>query len=672
MNKLHKELKKQKQKTQQVELEIYGSLGIPLGGRRLTDVPDRPSFVYVRLRDNQNEVVQAFNNKVTSSYNLPVILHREGSRYVVDGVNTQRYQSNWNNAAAYLPRHGTNHSFYDGGGGDVTWVYSRQIMPYLVYPDSTITGSFLKISPHTLLDVNNQWKIVGGTGTPSVLQYLPTGGNDAIMGLLYIDSPTGNPKLIINSGTPFSNLLTGTGDIYQYIPVPNINTQIPLAAIRLSSGTNNINWDNIYDVRQWIHTFPSGTSSGGGGNSSGTYVNIWDEGVLKGVVNTLDVVSNVADISVSGSVARLFITGSAGGGTVSPPITGSFVVQNNGLTLGSATILNFTNGVTASISGSVAQIQVTGTSTYIRVAPPISLSSITGTYWKTQENIFASGSLALFNQGHALIPAIDYLEQYPVSGTFQYISTPPTGTYNLAIYGVPSAGGNTGGGVGGGGLTLNDTDPYGIFHRISGSNAFDDEYSSNTSANYSTIIGGGSGTWTISNHVLTCMYSNQGSAQVHAYVKPIALSDGDWLETNLNFLGKSNTNYSFFGMILTDGVLTSSNAFALSVFRDNVASEIYISFYKGTCANIASGYGLQSPFQLDTTSMGAGMRIRLMRVSSSAYGWFFGLGNGAIFTNENTANQDPGFTPSYAGFFTSVWGSSHTGIISFDFIRKFP
>lgn len=447
MNKLHKELKHQKKKTQQVKLEIYGSLGIPLGGRKLTDVPDRPSFVYVRLRDNENEVVQAFNNKVTSSYNLPVILHREGSRYTVDGVNTQRYQSNWNNSAAYLPRHGVNHSFYEGGGGDITWVYSRQIMPYLVYPDSTITGSFLKIAPHILLGSNNQWKVSGGTGTPSILQYLPTGGNDAIMGLLYLDSPTGNPKLIINSGTPFSNLLTGTSDVYQYIPVPNTNTQIPLAAIRLSSGSSNINWDNLYDVRQWIQTFPSGTSSGGGGTSSGTFVNIWDEGILKGVVNTLNVVSEVADISVSGSVARLFITGSSSGGSVNPPITGSFVVQDNGLTLGSATILNFTNGVSASISGSVAQISVTGSATYVRTAPPISLSNITGTYWRTQEGIFASGSLALFNQGHALIPAIDYLEQYPASGTFQYISTPPTGTYNLSIYGVPIAGSSNQGGA---------------------------------------------------------------------------------------------------------------------------------------------------------------------------------------------------------------------------------
>lgn len=438
--KLHKALKNQKEKTQQVILEIYGSLGIPLGGRKLTDVPDRPSYVYVRLRDNQNEVVQAFNNKVTSSYNLPVILHREGTRYVVDGVNTQRYQSNWNNSAAYLPRHGTNHSFYDGGGGDVTWIYSRQIMPYLIYPNSTTTGTYLNMSPHTYLDINNQWKVVGGTGTPSILQYIPTGGNDAIMGLMYLDALTGNPKLLINSGTPFSNLLTGTGDIYPYIPVPNINTQIPLAAVRLSSGTNSINWDNLYDVRQWLRVSASGSSSGGGGGGIDT---IGFAGLADGLAIGTGTILNVhgAAFTRSGTVFDLNITGSAGSVTV--PVSGTMVIQNNGYPLGSVPILNFTNGLSASISGSVAQIVATGTSIYVRTAPPISLSSVTGSYWVTQERVFASGSLALFNQGHALIPAIDYLEQFPASGTFQYISTPPTGTYNLAVYGVPVAGGNT-------------------------------------------------------------------------------------------------------------------------------------------------------------------------------------------------------------------------------------
>jgi RecA-family ATPase len=92
--KLAGELKKQKKSTAQVQLEIVGTLGISLGGQKLVEVPNRKSFVYVKLRDNQNELIQAFNNKVAPSYGLPVIVQRQGNRYVVLNVDTLRYQSN--------------------------------------------------------------------------------------------------------------------------------------------------------------------------------------------------------------------------------------------------------------------------------------------------------------------------------------------------------------------------------------------------------------------------------------------------------------------------------------------------------------------------------------------------------------------------------------------------
>jgi hypothetical protein len=43
----------------------------------------------------------------------------------------------------------------------------------------------------------------------------------------------------------------------------------------------------------------------------------------------------------------------------------------------------------------------------------------------------------VFNQGHALIIGTDYTEQYPESGTYQYVQSQPTGTYHLALFGVP-------------------------------------------------------------------------------------------------------------------------------------------------------------------------------------------------------------------------------------------
>lgn len=261
---LIKALKTQKSKTQQTIVEIYGTLGIPLNGQKLVDVPERSNYVYVRLRDNQNEVVQAFNNTVATSYDLPVIVNREGDRYTVMGLNTARYQNTWNVVAPYLPNHGNSHSFSDSGGGDVSWIFSRQFMPNLVYPSSVFSGTNLQIAGCNLYN-QGVWKYVGNTGTPSPLPYLPTGSS--IMALLYMDATTGNPGWIVGSGSYFSSLITGSADVVPYIPaLTDASRQIPLAGVRLTPmSTGSISWDNIYDARQWLHATPSGTSSGGSG-----------------------------------------------------------------------------------------------------------------------------------------------------------------------------------------------------------------------------------------------------------------------------------------------------------------------------------------------------------------------------------------------------------------------
>lgn len=263
VDRLHRALIEQKKSTKQTELEIYGTLGIPLGGQRLVEVPGRASYVYVKLRDNQNEVIQAWNNTVATSYGLPVIVQRDGNRYIVLGVNTERYQSNWNVTAPYLPQHASSHSFVDGGGGDVVWVQSRQFIPGLVYPQKQATGTFLTIAPYTLFD-DGSWKYVGGTGTPNLMNYRPTGSN-AVMALVYLDANTGNPGILVGSGSYFNNNITGSRNIYEYIPVPDLSYQIPLSAVRLDSGTYGIGWNNLYDVRQWLHTLSVSTSTGSSG-----------------------------------------------------------------------------------------------------------------------------------------------------------------------------------------------------------------------------------------------------------------------------------------------------------------------------------------------------------------------------------------------------------------------
>jgi len=426
--KLTKALKEQKKQNVQTQLEIYGALGIPIGGQRLVEVPNRNSFVYVRLRDNQNEVVQAFNNKVAASYNLPVILRREGNRYIVLGVNTQRYQDNWNNFSPYLPKHGTAHSFSESGGGDVTWVYSRQMMPLLAYPPNSYSGTNVSISPHTLLSNSGVWKYVGGTGTIDLLRYIPTGSDSSVMILVYLDTNTGNPGLIVNSGSYPSNLLTGTGDLYPYIPTPtSLSTQIPLAAVRLSSGSSSVSWDNLYDVRQWLQSIPTGTGGGSSGLSTGS-IFVQDDGIPLGTPNTLNFVGTPVSVTISGSVARIFVTGSSGAPSIPTYNQGAFVVN--------ATEIDYTKNVNVTASGTRAVVDFPIT-TYFRVGQPNTLSSPTGLFWQVPDRVYASGSLGIFVQGHALIPGIDYLETLWVSGVYQYFVAQLTGSYHLAHYGVP-------------------------------------------------------------------------------------------------------------------------------------------------------------------------------------------------------------------------------------------
>ena len=135
----------------------------------------------------------------------------------------------------------------------------------------------------------------------------------------------------------------------------------------------------------------------------------------------------------------MVVTGTSGGGGSS--ILG-VVVQEDGVTLGTGTTLNFAGNVSVSLVGDVATIQITGSSssacgTYFRVGQPSPLGGVSGTYWIVPDDVYASGSLGVFLNGHALIPNVDYVEHIYVSGTYQYLFSPPTGTYHMVHYGVP-------------------------------------------------------------------------------------------------------------------------------------------------------------------------------------------------------------------------------------------
>lgn len=229
---------------------IPGILGFPINGVNTVEVQNRPGYVYVRLRDNQSEVVQAFNTNVSPVYGLPVLIVRDKinkSRYSVLSRDLGRYE-NWGTSSPYLPRHGAQHSFDPSAiGGDIVWVYNRQFMPLNVYPSGSFGSMNALISPTTYYR-DGLWHYAGSTGTASFAPYKPT-GSSARMVLVTLDNAD-NPQL--TPGVFFSSSLTGTNQIFSFIPQVPAPDNIPIAAIRLVSGTSIITWDNIYDVRPFF------------------------------------------------------------------------------------------------------------------------------------------------------------------------------------------------------------------------------------------------------------------------------------------------------------------------------------------------------------------------------------------------------------------------------------
>lgn len=296
-----------KQKKASQPLELSGTLGIAINGQRTVEVENRNGFVYVQLRNNQNELIQALNDKVSPVYGLPVIVVRQGNRYVIKGRDTERY-TDWESFSSFLPRHGDQHSFNDaGGGGDIVWVYGRQFMPMLALPSGSLGGPNVVLADYVIQKNDGSFIYGGNTGTPDILGYKPT-NNDGVIGLVFVDAQSGNPGVLVNTGTFPLNSITGTAGIIPYLPPLTSQTQYPVMGFRLSSGTSSIGWGNLYDIRQYYHgLLPTGTS---GGLSS---IAVQDEGIPQGNATTFNFVGSGVVASISGSVANINV--SSGGST---------------------------------------------------------------------------------------------------------------------------------------------------------------------------------------------------------------------------------------------------------------------------------------------------------------------------------------------------------------------
>lgn len=215
------------------------------------------------------------------------------------------------------------------------------------------------------------------------------------------------------------------------------------------------------------------------------------------------------------------------------------------------------------------------------------------------------------------------------------------------------------------GITMDQADPYGIHHRLSGSSADDDEFSGGSIAGAWTQVGqGGSATWSQANHTLSCIFTNTGSAKVATILKAATLADGEAFETCVTPLGIS-AEFLMCGPIITDGVASNSKCFALLAYIDNAGISWKFSWWGGT-VDALSGNSIAT---ITPASAFHQIRLRIFRTSSTVFGIKASIMAGVVFDSFGTTTTNPGFTPTHAGLLVSKWTNSGNGIVAYDYFR---
>lgn len=330
------------------DLYIPAILGFYIGGNQVVEVPNRPGYVYVRIRSNLNEVVQVYNDKVSPVFDLPVLIYRDEmdvSRYRIYSRDVGRY-NDWGSSTSYIPRHGNQHSFNPdtGGGGDITFVYGKQFMPLALTPSGSVGAGNVILNGYPYYQ-NTAWHYAGTTGTPDILTYKPTGSNARVI-LIYLDSDS-NPQVL--AGNYLAENITGTSQIISYLPSLPSAYDIPLGAIRLVSGTSKVLWDNIYDLRPFV--VGDGFVPTLYAPVDASYITLGLNGTLTNerVLTAGDGISFV-DTGANGTLT-ISVTGSVGGGGA-----GTILIYDDNSFSVTGTAIVFGENIYVFVTGSVAYV----------------------------------------------------------------------------------------------------------------------------------------------------------------------------------------------------------------------------------------------------------------------------------------------------------------------------
>lgn len=249
-------LKRNLDPKQDRQVYLKAALGIVMDDEYVVDVPDRPGFVYARISGLYGaEVVQAYNNKIDSQYNLPVLLIKDEKTlyYRVFDLDSSSYINalpSGSNQSSLVAKHGINHSMGDGDfeGTDPVFVFSKQLLsPFGVTPDPDYYPS----GAIAVFDGYYYWEgqIRYYTGTTiDVNPYRPTVENYKWI-TLWLNAASGTVDVF--EGTEFSFGIGG-GDPVPYIPEVDPALGVTISAVLLEPDPDFIEFSDMVDIRPFF------------------------------------------------------------------------------------------------------------------------------------------------------------------------------------------------------------------------------------------------------------------------------------------------------------------------------------------------------------------------------------------------------------------------------------
>lgn len=194
---------------------------------------------------------------------------------------------------------------------------------------------------------------------------------------------------------------------------------------------------------------------------------------------------------------------------------------------------------------------------------------------------------------------------------------------------------------------------------------YDDEFDGDSiDAGWTQITPTGVVTWTQSNGVLSVTGGGQDSSDVCAIVKSFPVLPTHTIETAVRLLG-TTSNYTFVGMIFTDGTTVNSNAVAVTIHTSTTIGAVNLALRSGTLANMGTNHQ-----NVNIGNHGPWLHMRLIWRSINSFGIEVSP-DGVSWVTMSFGNILLTFTPTHAGLLFTSWGDGalNTKVGTFEFFR---